>query len=191
MNREITGMALSAPTRRWTRNEYYRMAETGILRPDDRVELIDGAVLTKAPQASAHATAVLLAAGALRGVFGQGFDARPQLPLALDDASEPEPDLTVVPGAPRDYRESHPSTALLVVEVAETSLAFDRGVKKALYARAGIPEYWIVDLAARAVEVYRSPRGVDYRDHRTLDERDSIAPLAPAGAGVAVADLLP
>jgi Uma2 family endonuclease len=167
------------------------MAETGILRPDDRVELIDGEILTMAPQKSPHATAVQLAQEALRAAFGDGFNVRPQLPLALAEMSEPEPDLAVVPGAPRDYRDSHPTTALLVVEVAETSLAFDRGVKKALYARAGIPEYWVVDLAAGAVEVYRSPRGVDYRDHRTLSERDSIAPLASAGAGVAVADLLP
>jgi len=167
------------------------MAESGILGPDDRVELIDGEILTMAPQKSPHATAVQLAQEALRAAFGDGFNVRPQLPLALAEMSEPEPDLAVVPGAPRDYRDSHPTTALLVVEVAETSLAFDRGVKKALYARAGIPEYWVVDLAAGAVEVYRSPRGVDYRDHRTLDERDSIAPLASAGAGVAVADLLP
>jgi len=167
------------------------MAETGILRPDDRVELIDGEILTMAPQKSPHATAVRLAEEALRAAFGQGFEVRPQLPLALTEASEPEPDLAVVAGAPRDYRDAHPSTALLVVEVAESSLPFDRSVKRALYARAGIREYWIVDLAERALEVYRTPQAADYRDHRTLDERDSIAPLASAGAGVAVADLLP
>lgn len=167
------------------------MAETGILRPNDRVELIDGEILTMAPQKSPHATAVRLAEDALRAAFGKGFEVRPQLPLALGEMSEPEPDLAVVPGAPRDYREGHPSTALLVVEVAESSLSFDYGVKKALYARAGIPEYWIVDLVARAVEVYRSPHGADYRDHRTLGGRDSIAPLAGAGARIAVADLLP
>ncbi|MCI0636706.1 MAG: Uma2 family endonuclease, partial [Actinobacteria bacterium] len=157
-------MGVSPPARRWTRDEYYRMAETGILRPDDRVELIDGEILTKSPQRSVDATAVLLSQEALHAAFGAGFDVRPQLPLALGEASEPEPDLAVVPGVPRDYRESHPTTALLVVEVAETSLAFDRGGKQALYARAGIPEYWIVDLVEGTLEVFRSPGIQDYGD---------------------------
>ena len=167
------------------------MAETGILRPDERVELVDGEILSMAPQKSPHATAVQLAQEALRAAFGDGFTVRPQLPLALDDANEPEPDLAVVAGSPRDYRDAHPSTALLVVEVAETSHARDRGVKKALYARARISEYWIIDLVERAVEVYRSPHGTDYRDHRRLGEGDSIAPLACAGNRVRVTDLLP
>ena len=167
------------------------MAETGILRSDDRVELIDGEVLTMAPQKSPHATAVRLAEEALRAAFGVGFEVRPQLPLTLGEASEPEPDLAVVPGTPRDYRESHPTTALLVVEVAETSLAFDRSVKQALYARSGIPEYWIVDLEDRALEIYRSPHGSDYRERRTLSEADSVAPVARPEAAIAVADLLP
>jgi Uma2 family endonuclease len=184
-------MVAIAQARRWTRDEYYRMADSGILRPDDRVELIDGEILTMAPQKSPHATAMQLAHDALREAFGDGFSVRPQLPLALDETNEPEPDLAVVTGSPRDYVEGHPSTALLVVEVAETSLAFDRGVKKALYARFGIPEYWIVDLLAHRLEVYRSPQDDGYRDQRVLTEADSIAPLARGESAIAVADLLP
>jgi Uma2 family endonuclease len=184
-------MSVDVLTRRWTRDEYYRMADSGILRPDDRVELIDGEILTMAPQKSPHATAMQLAYEALREAFGDGFHVRPQLPLALDETNEPEPDLAVVAGSPRDYAEDHPSTAVLVVEVAETSLGFDRGVKKALYARFGIPEYWIVDLIERLVEVYRSPQGPDYREQRVLTDADSIAPFGPPAAVIAVADLLP
>ena len=184
-------MVAIAQPRRWTRDEYYRMADSGILRPDDRVELIDGEILTMAPQKSPHATAVRLAEDALRSAFGDGFDIRPQLPLALDETNEPEPDVAVVTGSPRDYTEDHPSTALLVVEVAETSLGFDRGAKKALYARFGIPEYWIVDLLGVLVEVHRSPQGADYAERRVLSDADSIAPLGRPESVIAVADLLP
>lgn len=184
-------MIVEAPVRRWTRDEYYRMAEAGILRPEDRVELIDGEILTMAPQRSPHAVAVRLAQEALRTAFGPGFDVRPQLPLTLGEATEPEPDLAVVGGEPRDYRDAHPTTALLVVEVAESSLAFDRGIKSRLYARSGIPEYWIVDLAGGALEVLRSPAGGEYRERRVLTADASIAPLARADRPIAVADLLP
>lgn len=184
-------MIVEAPVRRWTRDEYYRMAEAGILRPEDRVELIDGEILTMAPQKSPHATAMQLAQEALREAFGAGFVVRPQLPLVLDELNEPEPDLAVVRGEPRDYRDAHPTTALLVVEVAESSLGFDRGVKSRLYAHAGIPEYWIVDLAGGALEVLRSPAGGEYRERRVLHHGASIAPLARPDTPIAVADLLP
>lgn len=102
-------MAVAAPKRRWTRDEYYRMAETGILRPDDRVELIDGEILSMAPQKSPHATAVALALQALQDALGDGLYVRAQVPLTLDETNEPEPDLAVVPGSPRDYRDHHPT----------------------------------------------------------------------------------
>jgi Uma2 family endonuclease len=184
-------MSVDVLTRRWTRDEYYRMADSGILRPDDRVELIDGGIVTMAPRKSPHATAIRLVEDALRTVFSDGFEVRPQLPLALDETNEPEPDLAVVTGSPRDYADDHPTTALLVVEVAETSLGFDRGVKKALYARFGIQEYWIVNLVETVVEVHRSPQGESYREHRVLTETDSIAALAKPETRIAVADLLP
>jgi Uma2 family endonuclease len=128
---------------------------------------------------------------ALRAAFGSGFDVRAQLPLAVDDRSEPEPDIAVVVGSPRDYRDSHPKTALLVVEVADSSVEFDRTRKLAMYARNGIEEYWILNLEARALEVYRQPCGSKYRDRRILDNSRQITPLHATGRPVPVSNLLP
>src|SRR5262249_6939280 len=118
------------------------------------------------------------------------------LPLHLGRKSAPEPDLAVVPGTPRDYAE-HPITALLLVEVSDTSLAFDRRRKGTLYAKAGILDYWIINLVDRRLEVYRSPakrangRGFAYADKLFLSANESIAPLAAPHAPIAVAELLP
>ncbi|MBI4572140.1 MAG: Uma2 family endonuclease [candidate division NC10 bacterium] len=99
----------------------------------------------------------VLTQDALRKAFGEGTHVRIQLPLALDPSSEPEPDVTVVRGSPRDYRDAHPSAALLVVEVADTTLSHDRDQKGSLYARAGVADYWIVNLVDQVLEVYRDP----------------------------------
>jgi Uma2 family endonuclease len=184
--------------RRWSRQEYDQMVEAGIFPPGDRVELIDGEVLAVTPQGSAHATAVRLAEEALRAAFGAGFDVRVQMPLALDAASEPEPDVAVVRGSPRDYRDHHPATALLVVEVADTTLAHDRERKASLYARAGIAEYWIVNLLDRRLEVYRDPAprpearpDSGYREVRSHAASERISPQASPRTAFQVADLLP
>jgi Uma2 family endonuclease len=144
-----------------------------------------------APQQSLHSTGVRLVEEVLRVAFGRGFDVRPRLPLAIDDRSEPEPDIAVVVGVPRDYRENHPTTALLVVEVADSSLQFDRSQKLAMYARNGIDDYWILNLQENTLEVYRNPQGSEYRDCRTLDSRGRISPLHGAGQAISVSDLLP
>src|SRR5262245_14333663 len=102
------------------------MGEAGVFQPGERVELIDGEILEMAPQKSRHAAAVTLVGDALRIAYGSGFHLRIQLPLALDPYSEPEPDVAVIVGSPRDYRDSHPTSAVLVVEVADTSLEHDR-----------------------------------------------------------------
>jgi Uma2 family endonuclease len=167
------------------------MVETGILGPEDRVELIQGEILTMSPQKSAHATGVQLAGDALRAAFGEGFVVRTQLPLAVGGESEPEPDVAVVAGSPRDFRDAHPTTAELIVEVAEASLELDRGVKKSLYAAAGIREYWILDLVERRLEVHREPTGRAYGKSRALQPNDSISPLARPAARLRVAELLP
>jgi Uma2 family endonuclease len=119
-------------------------------------------------------------------------------PVSLDDESEPEPDLVVVPGQPGDYRASHPAHPALVVEVAESSLDFDRTRKGSLYARAAIPDYWLVNLVEAAVEVYRDPEpdasaafGWRYRSVTRLVPPATVAPLAFSGKRTAVANLLP
>src|SRR5262245_12072467 len=184
--------------RRWTRLEYERLVEQGIFLPGERVELIDGLLLVAEPQSSSHYAAVRLVEIALARALGPGWDVRAQGPIALDDASEPEPDVAVVHGGPRDYARAHPSNPVLVVEVALTSLDFDRRYKSSLYARAGRPEYWIVNLVDRVLEVRRgpvasggAPYGWDYATVEVWREGESVSPLAAPGAVIAVADLLP
>jgi len=185
-------------TRKWTRLEYERLADAEILGPEDRIELLGGEMVVKEPQHSPHATTIQLVAHALRRVFGDGWDVRAQLPVALDEESEPEPDVSVVPGGPRDYRDAHPERPVLIAEASLSRVAFDRAHKGSLYARAGIPDYWVVNVPDRRVEVYREPvpdsaAPFGWRYGRTValgpDER--VSPLAAPAAEIAVADLLP
>ena len=144
--------------RRWSRGEYARLIDHGILDEDDPVELLDGLLLVKEPQHSPHRTAVLLTAKALERAFGEGWFVQTQSPIILDDRSEPEPDVCVVRGSPRDYVTAHPSRPALIVEVAQSGLHLVRGRKAAAYARAGIADYWILNLAGRVLEVHREPK---------------------------------
>jgi Uma2 family endonuclease len=143
--------------RRWSREEYEKMIDAGVFPPGTRAELIDGEILNMTPQKWKHAAAIRAAEEALRSTFMTGYDVRVQLPLALDPSSEPEPDLSVVPGSWRDYRECHPASASLVIEVADSTLEYDRDRKGSIYARAAVAEYWIVNLPERRIEVYREP----------------------------------
>ena len=184
--------------RRWKRTEYEQLVEKGIFAPGERIELIDGLLMVAEPQSSSHFTAVSLAQRALARAFGEGWHVRAQGPIALDDTSEPEPDLAVVRGDLRDYTNTHPADPVLVVEVSLTSLEFDRVHKSSLYARAGRPEYWIVNLVDRVVEVRRAPAsslpapyGWDYTMVETLRPGQHASPLAVSGARIAVVDLLP
>ncbi len=128
-------------TRRWTRRECDRLVELGVLHEDEPIELVDGEMVVREPKHTPHTTATELTAEALRLAFGRGWHVRVQEPVALDDDSEPEPDVAVVRGAPRDYLAEHPSRPALIVEVAQSSLAFDRRRKGELYARADIADY--------------------------------------------------
>jgi len=156
-----------APTRRrFTRAEYYRMAEAGILGEGDRVELIEGEIVQMSPIGRRHRAFV--------GSLGQVLSARligraavwVQNPLVLTEDTEPQPDITVLRSRalPFKEREADAADTLLLIEVADSSLAYDRTTKLRLYAEAGIPEYWIVDCTAESVEVYRDPSGEGYRD---------------------------
>lgn len=173
----------------WTRDDYCRMAEAGLFA-GQRVELIEGEILMMSPMNPAHAAALQLVARALEHAFGHGHCVRVQLPLDIDASSAPEPDIAVVPGAPRDYR-SHPTTALLVVEVSDTTLNFDRTRKRELYARAGIPEYWIVNLLNCCVEVHRSPAAGSYAHTASYDSTATLTALSASQAPIRVSDLLP
>jgi Uma2 family endonuclease len=184
-------------TRRLRRFEYERLVELGMFA-GERLELLDGLLVVREPQHSPHATAVRLVQRALEQVFGAGWDVRSQLPFALDDDSEPEPDVVVVPGDTRDYVAAHPSRCALLVEVADSSLLFDRRKKAILDARAGVADYWIVNLQERVLEVYREPRrsarsphGSRYARTDLLRPPETVSPLAAPDARIPITDLLP
>ena len=159
-------MAVEIARRRFTVDEYHRMGQAGILREDDRVELIDGEIVEMTPIGSPHAACVTRLAHAFFAMVGRHAAVRVQNPIALGATSEPQPDLALVRPRADFYAGGHPGPGdvWLVVEVADTSLTFDRTVKVPLYARAGIPEVWVVDLAGQRVEVYRRPAGGLYAD---------------------------
>jgi Uma2 family endonuclease len=184
--------------RRWTRYEYERLIDHGFLDEDDPIELLDGLLLGKEPQHSPHRTAVLLVAKALERAFGEGWFVQTQSPIVLDDRSEPEPDVCVVRGSPRDYVDAHPTRPALIVEVAQSGLGIARGRKAAAYARARVADYWIVNLIDRVLEVHREParpgparRHWGYASIETLGADATIASLAVLSAAIRVADLLP
>lgn len=181
-----------------TRARYDRLVDVGIFGPEDRVELLDGLLVAREPQGERHATVVGLVRAALERAFGRRYHIREEKPVALDERSEPEPDIVVVPGGLRDYLTAHPSRPVLIVEVAETSLKLDRLRKGGLYARAGIAEYWIVNLVDEVLEVYRDPvrapsGGSDgkYDSVRLLRRNAVVTPLAAPRARIRVAALLP
>jgi Uma2 family endonuclease len=176
---------------RWTREEYERLVESGAFPPEARLELVDGLVYRMAPQTSFHSTGVRAAQEILREAFYDGFDIRVQMPLALGEDSEPEPDVAVVAGHFADYSFSHPATAVLVVEVAESSLLHDRQKKIPLYARAGIPEAWLLVLPRRTLEVYRDPWEGAYRSRTVLKIGDAVSPLARLDISIPIAAFFP
>ena len=182
--------------RRWTRDEYYQLGDLGLF-DDKRVELLDGEIWTLPPQKTPHFSAVEAAAETLIAAFGPGFTARRHGPMTLDDGTEPEPDVLIVPGSWRDYTQVHPtpSEVRLLVEVSDSTLTKDRSKKVNDYARAGIADYWIINLVNRQLEVYRDPapmlNGYGYKATLILFDSDSIAPLSAPTGTVPVAALFP
>ena len=183
--------------RRWTRAEYERATSLGVF-DNEPLELIGGELIVAEPKGTYHSTALGKTADVLRASLPDGWIVRWQDPIALDDDSEPEPDVAIVPGTRDDYRDAHPSRPSLVVEIAESSLLFDRSHKGSVYARAGIADYWIVNLVDRVLEVSREPvpdPGARYEWRyaaiRTLGASERVTPLALPGLEIVVADLLP
>ena len=184
--------------RRWSRAEYDRLIARGAFDADDRIELLDGLMVVKEPQGSWHAATVAHIQGVLQRGFGKRYTIRSHAPIALDDMSEPEPDIAVVRGRALDYLREHPARPVLIVEVADSSLAKDRLRKSGLYARAGIADYWIVNAVDRALEIYRQPERVAGRRHgwkyasvRFLKGNAVVSPLAAPRVRIRIADLLP
>ena len=179
---------------RLTRDQYYQLYETGCFN-DVRVELIEGYLIDKGRQSPAHAMSVSLTHEQLRDVFSDGWWCRNQSPLHLTEYSAPDADAAVVRGNARDFVD-HPTSAELVVEVSDSSLQFDLTDKAELYARALLPEYWVVDLVHRRLIVHRQPKrprsGAARYEKVTVYDADAVVkPLAKPRASVKVADLLP
>lgn len=187
---------LEPSPRRWTREEYYRMGELGLFH-GQRAELIEGEVMVLSPQGPPHGYFTDHVAEILRESGWAGVWVRMQLPIDFGTYSEPEPDVSVVAGSREDHRAGHPTSALLIVEVSDSTLAYDRGHKASLYAMRGIADYWIVSLVDGQLEVRRDPRpdpslpsGHGYAGRTVLRPGDVVSPLAAPHLVLAVADLL-
>jgi Uma2 family endonuclease len=181
-------VAAVAAVRKLTRAEYDRLVGMGWFQ-NERVELIDGILVAVSPQGSSHAEAVSRLGEWLITRLAGRARVRIQLPIGIGDAAEPEPDVAVV--ALGDYSRGHPEAAHLLIEVAESSLATDRLIKAQLYARGAIPEYWIVDIEGRVVEVYRRPENGTYTAITTVREGDRVTPQAFPDLALAVSEILP
>ncbi len=180
---------------KWTQREYYQMAELGFF-DGKRVELIEGEIIEMSPMKSAHATALTLTAQLLTPIFSENFVVRTQMPMNFGKADQPEPDVALVRGVIRDFANSHPKVAELLVEVSDSTLPYDKTVKVGLYAQNKIQEYWILKLKKRCLEVYRQPKkdkklGSIYGEIQILTEDETVAPLAAPNVKVKIADLLP
>jgi Uma2 family endonuclease len=178
--------------------QYHEMIKTGILDEDDPVELLEGWLIPKMPKNPPHRVAKRLTRNALDHLLPSGWYVEEQEPITTED-SEPEPDITIIRGAPRDYSERHPgpNDVPMVIEVSDTTLRRDRGLKKRIYARAGIQVYWIINLLENCIEVYPEPSGSaeepDYQRRRDYFPDDEI-PVVIEGREVgrlAARELLP
>ncbi len=177
----------------WTADEFHRVGDTGIWE-GRRPMLIGGVIWEQGRSNPPHSTVVGLTFEALRRFCPAGHHVRNQQPLKLGPRHDPEPDLAVVPGTHLDYLKAHPTAALLVVEVSDATLFFDLTTKAEPYAAAGVPEYWVLDLAGRVLHAFRdpqplSPGGTTYRQHTTHAAGETVA--VPGGGPVAVETLLP
>jgi Uma2 family endonuclease len=194
----VFGLAspLVTSRKRWTVDEFHALYSLPAFE-SKKLVLLDGEILEMPNPNAPHDMGLGLALPLVTAAFRPGFWVRVQMALRLSQSTDPVPDLAVVPGSPHDYTQQ-PTTALLVVEVSDTSLAIDTGIKASLYAVAGIADYWVVDLNNRLLIVHRdpqpdagSPSGVSYGTVTPLAAGQSISPLAAPQATVNVADLLP
>ncbi len=181
----------------WTVTQYHQIADMGWL-DETRTELINGDIIEMPPIGTRHMTAVMLATQALEAAFEDSHVISVQNAFRVGVRMEPQPDLAVLPGSIRDYTDRMPTDAVLIVEVSDMTLAYDRSWKKSLYAQAYIQEYWIINLDQQQVEVYRSPElkpddapAFSYKESRICRVGDFVSPLAAAHFSIPVSDLLP
>ena len=174
-------------------NEYHALAKAGILAEDDRVELLCGEIIDMAPIGSRHAGVVTRLTRTMIQRLNSRAIVATQNPIQLNEGSEPQPDLAVLSLKEDDYTSGHPTPAdvYLLIEVCDTTLAYDRDIKAPLYAQAGVPETWLVDLEARRIEAHRQPSPQGYRQVTYAYPGDTLSPQAFADVTLAVDDVLP
>ena len=185
-------MAVQLQRRLLTVDDYHLLIRAGSLGEDDRVELIEGEIIEMSPISPEHAARVNRLNKLFARMLGERALISVQNPITLGGRSEPQPDLVLLRPSADDYADAHPGPGdvLLVVEVADTSIDYDRDVKMRLYAQAGIPEAWLVSLPDRWIEVYAEPSPVGYLSMRRALPGTSIAPQAFSDAALAVSDVL-
>jgi len=179
--------------RQWTVEEYHRLAEMGVFDPQERVELLDGQIILMSAKGTAHACANRRADKRFRQLLGDRVEVCIQDPIQLSDRAEPEPDIAIVKRDRFEYANRHPnpSDVLLIVEIADTTLKYDREIKALAYARAGIGEYWILDVVDRRLLVFRQPTPNGYQQQTIVSETESPTLLQFPNATIAVSQLLP
>ena len=185
-------MAMPLTLYRFTVDEYHRMGEAGVFHEDDRVELIDGQIVHMTPIGTHHAACVKRLLERLAPLAGHQATLGIQDPVVLDEHAEPQPDVAVLRYRADGYQHAHPRPAdvLLLIEVADSSLDYDRGTKVPQYAQAGIPEVWLVNLPGDAVEIFRQPRAGRYTEVRTARRGDTVTPLQLSQPALRVDDIL-
>jgi Uma2 family endonuclease len=180
-------------TRLWTVDEYYQMAKTGLIKPGEQVELLEGQIIQMTPQGPLHAATTDYAAELLKeSLIGKAL-VRVEKPLRVGDRSEPQPDIAVVHLHPRRYADGHPSSeqVYLLIEVSDSSLDYDCETKAKLYAQTGIDDYWVLDAKNRQLHVFRDPKQGEYRQRFVLDEESCISLLAFSDVEIYVKEMLP
>ena len=179
--------------RKWTVKEYHKLGEMGFFHPEERVELLSGNIIKMSAKGTAHTSALGRTDRLLQDLFGNLAWVRMQDPIALDDNSEPEPDIALVRIDPFDYATHHPtpSEVYLIIEVADTSLTFDREIKAKAYARSGIADYWVLNVNERQLHVFREPAENGYQSELILGENGSISPLLFPTVNIAIQAMLP
>jgi len=179
--------------RKWTVKEYHKLGQMGFFHPEERVELLSGNIIKMSAKGTAHTSALGRTDRLLQNLFGNLAWVRMQDPIALDDNSEPEPDIALVRIDPLDYATHHPtpSEVYLIIEVADTSLTFDREIKAKAYARSGITDYWVLNVNERQLHVFREPADDGYQSEVILGETASISPLQFPTVNIAIQAMLP
>jgi Uma2 family endonuclease len=179
--------------RKWTLKEYHKLGEIGIFHPEERVELIEGNIIKISPKGTVHASATRRTARLLHSLLEHQATVYNKSPIALDDNSEPEPDIAVVRIDPFDYATHHPtpSEVYLIIEVADSSLTFDREIKAKIYARSGIADYWVLNVGDRQLHLFREPTENGYQSEVIIGETASISPLQFPTVNIAIQEMLP